>query len=78
MLTGALKRSIISEHDSLSSDRLTKLELEVGTEVSYAKYHQSRRPRSKIPRRPFLEFTERDVREWVRTIQRSLFVSRAR
>lgn len=38
--------------------------LEMGTKVPYAVYHQSREPRTKMPRRSFILLTKETMRKW--------------
>lgn len=44
-----------------------------GTSVPYAIYHQSRRARKKLPRRPIFDFSEDDKNRLTKAIQRALF-----
>ncbi len=50
--TGTLRNSLFG--GKLGIDKMTKNSWEYGTSVPYAIYHQSRRPRRKLPRRAFL------------------------
>ena len=47
-------------------ERMTNTELEMGTMVPYAIYHQSILPRTKLPRRPVIELTEADKTRWAK------------
>lgn len=53
-LTGELKDSVLSNTDSKSIFELTKTSLVIGTSVEYGIYHQSDRPRRRIPQRKFI------------------------
>lgn len=53
-LSGELKDSIISNRDSQSIFELTETSLVIGTAVRHGVYHQSDRPRRKIPQRKFV------------------------
>jgi phage gpG-like protein len=64
-LMDSLTRAVDPDHiEEPSADSLR-----FGTRVPYAVYHQSSRPRHKIPFRPPVGLTEADKREIVRTLQ---------
>ena len=52
--SGRLERSITQMGSSENVTIITKKDLIVGTSVPYAKYHNSRLPRKKMPFRPFV------------------------
>lgn len=52
-LSGALKKSI-TERGGQNIFKVRQKTLTIGTRVPYAPYHQSKAPRTKIPRREFL------------------------
>jgi phage gpG-like protein len=52
--------------------RITADDMFVGTDVSYAVYHQSPLPRTKIPLRRLVSLTESDRRRWRDYLQRFL------
>ena len=54
--SGRLWKSLTRENDDAVVDK-QPLEMTLGTTVPYAKYHQSKEPRKKIPFRPFWDFT---------------------
>lgn len=55
--TGAMQLSLTG-NTAHSIVRPGKEVLEFGTNLLYASYHQSRAPRTKLPRRPIFDFTE--------------------
>jgi len=52
-------------------DDVKPLVLKIMT-LPYAKYHQSRAPRTRLPRRPLIELREADKTRWMKIIQRYL------
>ena len=52
--------------------RITPDELGIGTNVPYAIYHQSRRSRKKLPRRPLVNFSEAQKRRMQKAVQLGL------
>lgn len=52
--TGRLSSSVLGPSNPGSISKITKLSLTMGTSVEYGIYHQSDKPRSKIPLRKFL------------------------
>ncbi len=66
---GHLKESLTSFSHSGSVFDKSAEGMFVGSSIDYGKYHQSRAPRTQLPRRPPVEFTERDAQQWVNTIQ---------
>ena len=61
--TGALMRSVTSPSASGSFLNIQKTFLMLGTTIEYGKYHQSDRPRKKIPLRKFL-FVGPESKRW--------------
>lgn len=70
--TGLLRESLTRKFGRGHIERVTSNALHFGTRVPYAIYHQSSRPRTKIPYRPPVGLTEGDKRRIVRTLQRSI------
>lgn len=66
--TGALEASLTDPHAAGAVERVAPDSLFVGTNVSYARFHQTGTRR--MPRRRPVEFTERDRRRWVKVLQR--------
>lgn len=69
--TGMLRRSLATDQ-GLGFTTMTPQSLDVGSKVPYFKYHQSPKPRKKLPRRAPVLLTEQDrqdlvfpVRLWV-------------
>lgn len=52
--TGDLRDSTLSRSHRYSIFSLLRSELEIGSSVPYGKYHQSDRPRTKLPQRKFI------------------------
>lgn len=52
--SGSLAASLLGPNNRGSISKITSLSLTVGTSIPYAIYHQSDKPRSKIPLRKFL------------------------
>lgn len=52
--TGRLEKSVTDAADPENVTRIGPIEMELGTRVPYAVYHQSDEPRSRIPLRKFL------------------------
>ena len=52
--TGRLEKSVTDPGDPENVTRIGPIEMELGTRVPYAVYHQSDEPRSRIPLRKFL------------------------
>lgn len=64
MWTGRLRDSLADPRGRGGADaviRMAPTQLEQGTKVPYAIYHQSQGARSRLPRRPFLDLTQDDV-----------------
>jgi len=71
---GRLRESLTDQGSSDMTVRTTKDSLTWGTDVSYAKYHQSPLPRrSNLPRRPLVALTRADQREIPRMMQAHIF-----
>lgn len=68
--TGALRDSLVESHHALGCKSNTPKGWFIGTQVKYAVYHQSRSPRTKIPRRAFLAITRQFKLFVIRTIHR--------
>ncbi len=60
---GRLRGSMADANSPEGVFDVTDERAKVGTRVPYAGYHQSREKRTKIPRRAFLDLSERDVTE---------------
>jgi phage gpG-like protein len=71
--TGALRRSLTGGWDVY---QIGPRSMRVGSNVAYGKYHQSRRPRRRLPRRPVVVAPEEFRREAVKLTQR-YFVEQA-
>ena len=50
-----------------------KQALRIGTDISYAKYHQSREPRRSLPRRPFIMLTPAMMTNFSKLIHKYLW-----
>lgn len=70
--SGDLKSSLTTKGPG-NFQIVEKQSLGIGTDISYAKYHQSRAARTRLARRPFIAPTEDDKRGWVRILQRHIF-----
>lgn len=66
--TGTLRNSLLG--GSYGIDRITRQSWEYGTNVPYAIYHQSRKPRHKLPRRAFLYISNKFKGDLVRYIHK--------
>lgn len=66
--TGKLYASLTGKNEG-SIFNMEPLEMSIGSNVAYGIYHQSRKPRKKIPRRPFLDTVESQRRRWMRIIK---------
>ncbi len=80
-LRGLDPRIMLATHDLYNSlahrsaDSLVDIDadsLTFGSKLDYFKYHQSRKPRTKLPRRPVIALTELDKREVVKILQRHI------
>lgn len=67
--TGALRASLANQGDQSHVYRVTKDTMFIGSKVDYGKYHQSRLPRTRLPRRPVLSLPEATKRAWVKMLQ---------
>lgn len=56
-VTGDLKNSTLTRTHRYSIFNLNRRQLNIGTSVPYGKFHQSDRPRTKIPQRKFIFIT---------------------
>lgn len=72
--THTLFTSLTRKFDPQHIEHLSGDSLIFGSTVSYGIYHQSSRPRTKIPFRPPIAVTEGTKREMVREMQRALMV----
>ena len=66
--SGRLKNSLTGAPNSDSIVRIGKSSLIMGTKVPYGIYHQSDKPRSKIPQRKFLFIDDARRDRWIRII----------
>lgn len=73
--TGRLKFSLIFKNHPEHIYDKGRLWMEFGTKVPYAIYHQSPRPRRRLPRRPFIFIDRKFVNNTVR-ILRNYIISR--
>lgn len=73
--TGALNESLTRKYHPEHIERLSGSSLTFGSTVFYGIFHQSSRPRTVIPFRPPIAFTDADKREMLKTLQRSLLGS---
>lgn len=64
-----LRRSLTEDNED-HIFLMTGDELFMGSRVDYGKYHQSRRPRRRLPRRPPVNLSESAKRTWVKILQR--------
>lgn len=72
--TGTLHASLTRKFDPQHIEHLSVDSLIFGSTVSYGIFHQSSRPRTKIPFRPPIALTEATKRGMVREMQRALMV----
>ncbi len=71
--SGSLERSVTGSGDGNTIFRFPDATtLEWGTSVPHGIYHQSERPRSKIPRRPFLIVTNPRLKQWTTIMQKHI------
>lgn len=70
--TDTLMNSLTRKFDPLHVEHASADSLRFGSLVRYGIYHQSSRPRTKIPFRPPIALTELDKRRIVRTLQESI------
>lgn len=70
--TGTLRASLTRKFDPQHIEHLSVDSLIFGSTVSYGIYHQSSRPRTKIPFRPPIAVTEAGKRAMGREMQRAL------
>lgn len=71
--SGKLEKSITGEGDENTIFRFPdNTTLEWGTSVPYGIYHQSEKPRTKMPRRPFLIITNPRLKEWKTIMEKHL------
>lgn len=70
--TGALFDSLTKKYDPAHIERLGPSSLTFGSTIFYGVYHQSSRPRTKIPYRPMIALTDTDKRNIVKTLQRAM------
>jgi phage gpG-like protein len=68
--TGDLYKSLTLKSDPLHIERASEDSLRFGSLVPYAIYHQSSKPRTKIPFRPPVGLSEGDKRAIVQAIQK--------
>jgi phage gpG-like protein len=65
---GMLRRSIATDQ-GLGFTTMTPTSLDIGTKVKYFKYHQSPKPRTKLPRRAMVLFTEQNRQDLVHPVR---------
>lgn len=70
--TGRLYSSLVDATSPDHVQQITTESLRWGSTVDYGKYHQSTRPRAKVPYRPPVAFSENAKRNVVRELQRAL------
>lgn len=70
--TDRLREALTRKFDPEHIERLSEDSLTFGATVPYGIYHQSSRPRTKLPFRPPIALTEGDKRDIVKTFQKSL------
>jgi phage gpG-like protein len=70
--TGALMESLVNKFDPRHIEHLSPTSLTFGSTVFYGIFHQSSEPRTVIPFRPPIAFTEGDKREMVKVLQRAM------
>jgi phage gpG-like protein len=68
--TGRLRDSLRNEQHRDACGGITARSFLIGTQVDYAKYHQSKLPRRKLPRRAFMVITNQFRLTVVRLIHR--------
>jgi hypothetical protein len=67
--TGDLFSSLTTSTDPNHIYRTTMDEMFIGSAVDYGRYHQSRQPRHRLPRRPLVELSEYRKDKWVKLLQ---------
>jgi phage gpG-like protein len=70
--TGDLRESLTNKHSPNAIERLLGDTLVFGSKVEYGIYHQSSRPRKRLPYRPPIALTQQDKAEIVRELQKTL------
>lgn len=70
--SGRLWRSLTQKGAKDSVYAAKAMELTIGSSVEYGGYHQSRKPRTRLPRRPPLDFTEDHEKQLAKPIQQKL------
>lgn len=73
--TDALFESLTRKFDPRHIEHLSPTSLTFGSTVFYGVFHQSHEPRTVIPFRPPIAFTESDKREMVKVLQRAMLGS---
>lgn len=73
--TESLFKSLTEEDDENHVYRVTGDTMTIGSKVPYGVYHQSRAPRSRLPRRPPVDLQESTKKKWVKFIQSWLIES---
>lgn len=71
-LTDRLYRSLTDEGHAEHVQEIGPTEMRWGSRVPYGKFHQSSRPRSKIPYRPPVRLSQRRRREVAKELQRAI------
>jgi phage gpG-like protein len=67
--TGALEASLTQSGSEHHIYRVTPDTMFIGSSVDYGKFHQSRAPRTRLPRRPPVSLPENTKRVWVKMLQ---------
>jgi phage gpG-like protein len=73
--TDALKDALTRKFDSRHVERVSAASLTFGATVPYGVFHQSTRPRTKIPYRPPIALTETDKRAMAKGMQAAILHS---
>jgi phage gpG-like protein len=73
--TERLFKSLTDEGDADHVYTVTADSMHIGSRVDYGKYHQSRAPRTRLPRRPPVDLRESTKKKWVKYIQAWLIES---
>lgn len=66
--TGRLMDSLVGETSDSVLEK-SPMQMTIGTRVPYGVYHQSRKPRKKLPRRAFLDFDSNQRKRWMRVLK---------
>lgn len=69
--SGELKKSL-TEEGGANIKEINPLVMRLGTRVPYAIYHQSNKPRRKLPRRPVIMLPEEQKTRWTKILHKWL------